>query len=93
MLTHKKLWQAIDLVAEQSGLSISGLARKAALDPTTFNKSKRMSPAGRESWPSTETLAKVLEAVGMNLVAFGKLVSSIPDEPDPKPEKSSTPRG
>ena len=42
MLTHAQIWTALDRLAERAGLSPSGLARKAGLDPTTFNKSKRI---------------------------------------------------
>jgi phage repressor protein C with HTH and peptisase S24 domain len=87
MLTHKKLWQAIDTVAENCNLTASGLARKCGLDATTFNASKRTSPDGRERWPSTETLSKVLEVAGMDLVAFGELVNSLPETPKPQPQK------
>src|SRR5262249_27213622 len=48
-------------------LSTSGLARKAGLDPTTFNKSKRATADGRLRWPSTESISKVLEATGSSL--------------------------
>ena len=54
MLTHAQIWTALDRLAERAGLSPSGLARKAGLDPTTFNKSKRITGDGRERWPSTE---------------------------------------
>ena len=42
MLTHAQVWSAIDRLAARAGLSASGLARRAGLDPTTFNKSKRI---------------------------------------------------
>lgn len=87
MLTHKKLWQAIDTVAENCNLTASGLARKCGLDATTLNMSKRTSPEGRERWPSTETLSKVLEVAGMDLVAFGELVNSLPETPKTQPQK------
>jgi phage repressor protein C with HTH and peptisase S24 domain len=61
-LTHKSLWKALDKLANQQGLSPSGLARRAGLDATTFNPSKRRTQAGRQRWPSTESIAKVLEA-------------------------------
>lgn len=67
MLTHADVWRAIDRLAERHGLSTSGLARKAGLDPTTFNKSKRATADGRLRWPSTESIAKVLEATGASL--------------------------
>ena len=47
--------------------SASGLAKRAGLDPTSFNKSKRVTGEGRPRWPSTESLAKVLEATGASL--------------------------
>jgi phage repressor protein C with HTH and peptisase S24 domain len=51
-------------------MTASGLARKAGLDATSFNKSKRTSPEGRDRWPSTESIAKVLAATGETLDAF-----------------------
>ena len=60
MLTHPALWAAIDRLAQRHGLSVSGLAKRAGLDPTTFNPSKRTGRDGKPRWPSTESLAKVL---------------------------------
>ncbi|MBI3675103.1 MAG: helix-turn-helix transcriptional regulator [Proteobacteria bacterium] len=62
MLTHSQVWEAIDALAERYGLSASGLAKAAGLDPTTFNKSKRVGPDGRLRWPSTESISKILQA-------------------------------
>ncbi len=62
--SHQQIWTALDALAERHGLSASGLARKAGLDPTTFNPSKRASPGGRQRWPSTESVAKALVATG-----------------------------
>ena len=45
MLTHDQIWTALDRLAERGGLSPSGLARRSGLDPTTFNKSKRIRTA------------------------------------------------
>ncbi len=60
MFTHDDIWAAIDRLAETKGLSASGLARQAGLDPTAFNRSKRISPNGKPRWPSTESLSKIL---------------------------------
>lgn len=60
MLTHQEIWQAIDNLAETNGFSTSGLAKKAGLDPTSFNKSKRFSPDGKPRWPSMESVSKIL---------------------------------
>ena len=62
MLTHNQIWTAIDRLAARAKLTPSGLAKKAGLDPTTFNKSKRVTPEGRPRWPSTESVAKALQA-------------------------------
>lgn len=70
MLTHRAIWDALDALAERHGFTASGLARIAGLDATAFNKSKRVSKDGRERWPSTESLAKVLEATGESFDQF-----------------------
>ncbi|SCA55381.1 Transcriptional regulator [Candidatus Terasakiella magnetica] len=70
MLKHADIWRALDRLAQEYGLSASGLAKKAGLDPTTFNKSKRVTREGKARWPSTESIAKVLEATGSNLNEF-----------------------
>ena len=70
MLTHEQVWAAIEALAERHGLGMSGLARKSGLDPTTFNRSKRVGADGRLRWPSTESLAKILDATGVTLDGF-----------------------
>jgi phage repressor protein C with HTH and peptisase S24 domain len=74
MLRHSEIWRAIDLLAQQHGLSASGLARKSGLDPTTFNKSKRTTRDGKQRWPSTESVARVLEATGATMADFVSLL-------------------
>ena len=74
MLSHERIWSALDALAERHGLTASGLARRAGLDPTSFNKSKRSGSDGRQRWPSTESLAKVLDATGSSLDDFMRLV-------------------
>lgn len=70
MFSHDGIWGAIDAIAEHYDMSPSGLARRAGLDPTSFNKSKRLSADGRLRWPSTESIAKVLEATGASVEQF-----------------------
>jgi phage repressor protein C with HTH and peptisase S24 domain len=70
VLSHARIWAAIDRLAERNHLTASGLARSAGLDPTTFNKSKRASPDGRPRWPSTESIAKILAATRTEVGAF-----------------------
>src|SRR6188508_3394339 len=74
MLTHAQIWTALDRLAARSGLSPSGLAKKAGLDPTTFNKSKRITPDGRPRWPSTESVSKSLAATGVTMDTFVSLI-------------------
>lgn len=70
MLSHGQIWSAIDKLAERKQLTPSGLARRAGLDPTTFNRSKRVAADGRERWPSTESLSKILDATGTSIGDF-----------------------
>ena len=76
MLQHDDIWRAVDRLASKYGMSASGLARKAGLDPTTFNKSKRASKDGKRRWPSTESVAKILDATGASLDEFVGLISN-----------------
>jgi len=74
VLSHDRVWAAIDALAERYSLSASGLAKRAGLDSTAFNKSKRLSSDGRPRWPSTESLAKIIEATGASLDEFTGLI-------------------
>ncbi len=81
MLSHERIWAAIDVLAERHALSVSGLARRAGLDPTTFNRSKRVAHDGRPRWPSTESISKILEATGETLERFLDLAAPPPAPP------------
>lgn len=76
MLTHAQIWRAVDRLAERHGMTASALAKRAGLDATTFNRSKREAPDGRPRWPSTESIAKILAATGASLDDFMQLVQS-----------------
>ncbi len=80
-LTHEQVWSAIDAIAARYGLSASGLAKKSGLDATSFNKSKRVAPDGHLRWPSTESVAKVLEATGATVDEFISLLSKDQSRP------------
>jgi phage repressor protein C with HTH and peptisase S24 domain len=73
-LTHDQIWTALDRLAERAGLSASGLAKRSGLDPTTFNKSKRITADGRERWPSTESISKALTATSSSIDNFVQLI-------------------
>ncbi len=70
MIEHKYIWEAIDALAERHGMSTSKLARLAGLDPTAFNKSKRIDKDGQERWPSTQSIAKILAATNETFEDF-----------------------
>lgn len=74
MLTHEKIWQAVDRLATLFGYSPSGLAKQAGLDPTSFNKSKRFGVDGKPRWPSTESISRILGATGATMSDFLALV-------------------
>jgi phage repressor protein C with HTH and peptisase S24 domain len=76
MLSHDRVWAAIDALAARYSLSASGLAKLAGLDSTAFNKSKRLSADGRPRWPSTESLSKIIEATGASLDEFVMLLEN-----------------
>ncbi|TFF27138.1 helix-turn-helix transcriptional regulator [Jiella endophytica] len=75
MFSHDRIWAAIDALAARHNLSASGLARRAGLDPTTFNRSKRSAGDGRPRWPSTESIAKVIQATGATIEDFTTLMA------------------
>lgn len=79
-LSHGEIWRAIDALAERFDMTPSAMARMAGLDPTSFNRSKRGSAEadGRARWPSTESLAKLLEATGVNFSEFAALTERTP---------------
>ncbi len=77
MLTHEQIWRAIDRLATLFGYSPSGLAKQSGLDPTSFNKSKRISPDGKPRWPSTESISRILNATGATMSDFLSLVEDV----------------
>ncbi len=74
-MNHSQIWRAIDALAARRGLSASGLARAAGLDPTTFNKSKRQAPDGKPRWPSTESVTRALAAAETSWDEFAALIA------------------
>lgn len=76
MLQHGDVWRGIDRLAAKHGLSASGLARRAGLDPTAFNPSKRITREGRPRWPSTESVAKILAVTSESFSSFVQLTGA-----------------
>ncbi|MBD5405448.1 hypothetical protein HDR59_02765 [bacterium] len=69
---HSKIWKVIDKIAYTNGLSVSALARKAGLDSTAFNKSKRFYPSGKRRWPSSESICKIFKVMNMDWELFSQ---------------------
>jgi phage repressor protein C with HTH and peptisase S24 domain len=76
-LSHTEIWTAIDALAKRFDMSPSAMAKMAGLDPTSFNRSKRGDADTRPRWPSTESLAKVLEATGVGFSEFAALTERV----------------
>ena len=86
-LSHGQIWKAIDGLARREGLSASALARRAGLDATSFNPSKRFGPGDppRPRWPSTESLTRILQATGLSLGEFAAMAQDAPERPSTVP--------
>ncbi|MFW2343252.1 S24 family peptidase [Brevundimonas sp.] len=86
-LTHVQIWRGLDRLALAEGLTASGLARRAGLDPTAFNPSKRLGPPpeARPRWPSTESLTRVLTVCGLSLGQFARLAEDAEEPPTAVP--------
>lgn len=81
-MEYEQVWDAVDKLAKLHGLSPSGLAKKAGLDATTFNKSKRMRHDGKKRWPSLDSINKILEACNISFEQFYQLID---EDLTPKP--------
>ena len=86
-LSHAQIWKAIDGLARREGISASALARRAGLDATSFNPSKRFGPGDppRPRWPSTESLTRILQATGLSLGEFAAMAQDAPERPSTVP--------
>ena len=75
-MQYEQVWNAVDKLAKMQGLSASGLAKKAGLDATTFNKSKRIRPDGKKRWPSLDSINKIMEVSGITFEQFYSLLET-----------------
>ena len=71
-MKYDTVWSAVDNLAKSLGMSPSGLAKKSGLDSTTFNRSKRKRPDGKNRWPSLDSLNKVFEFCNITFEEFYK---------------------
>src|SRR6478609_3578364 len=90
-LSHTEIWTAIDALAKRYDMSPSAMAKMAGLDPTAFNRSKRGEGDARPRWPSTESLAKVLEATGVCFSEFAALTERAPSQRTSGPNPRAVP--
>lgn len=81
-LTHAKIWKGLDALAKREGISPSALARRAGLDPTSFNPSKRFGPGDppRPRWPSTESVMRVLSTSDISLAEFASMAEDVGEQ-------------
>lgn len=70
MFSHTDIWNAIEEFAKHNNMTCSGLAKSCGLDATTFNKSKRFTKFGQPRWPTTQSLAKILQATNSDIMDF-----------------------
>lgn len=78
---HDGVWHAIETVADRNGYSLSGLAIALGMSSTSFNKSKRITRAGKMHWPSTEVIARICQMTGIRFADFGQLVDTASPPP------------
>ena len=78
-MKYNEIWEAVDKLAEINGLTPSGLAKKAGLDPTTFNKSKRFRPDGKKRWPSLDSINKITSVCHMSFEDFYHILDETGD--------------
>ena len=83
-IDHFKIWKSIDKIAYINGISVSALAKKAGLDSTAFNKSKRRYPCGKCRWPSTESVCKVLRVMNLDWGKFCQYMDEVEVSEDMK---------
>lgn len=76
-MKHQDLWNAIDAMAAENKLSCSAMAIRGGLCSTTFNKSKRVAPGGKERWMSMQSVVKVLDSMNKNMAYFADFVDKM----------------
>lgn len=69
---HDIVWAVIEEIARMNNLTVSALAKKANLDATSFNISKRVGLNGPH-YPSFTTLLAVFKATGLDWKDWARL--------------------
>ncbi|KDE19355.1 transcriptional regulator [Acetobacter aceti 1023] len=70
MIPAERIWHALDTLAQERGMTPSGLARAAGLDATTFNPSRRQTGNGVWRWPALPSLLRALDVLRVSLAQF-----------------------
>jgi len=73
-MAHGEFWNALEEMAAAQNISCSALALRSGLSSTTFNKSKRYTRDGKARWISLQSLAKVLDTIGVDFGYFAGFV-------------------
>lgn len=74
MITQERVWNAIDKIAKEKGVSLTKLSELSNLDKTCLYPTKRTLPYGIIHYPSLGTVEKILSATGITFVEFAKMV-------------------
>lgn len=74
MIPAERIWHALDTLAQERGLTSSGLARAAGLDATAFNPSRRYTGNGVWRWPALPSLLRALDVLRVSLAQFEALI-------------------
>lgn len=66
-MTHAEVWKMIDEFAKSQGISTFRLGRIAGLNDSSLLPGKRFIKGTQEKWPSTKTIAKILNSTKTSL--------------------------
>ncbi len=69
-IKNTDIWYALDKLATTKGISLSRMAILSDLDPTVFNKSKRVDKNGKPHWVTMGTLVAVLKSMDISWTEF-----------------------
>lgn len=74
MITQERVWNAIDKIAKEKGVSLMALSKMSRLDCGALAKARRKLPYGIVHYPSMTTIEKVLSATDISFIEFAKMV-------------------
>lgn len=77
MISPEDIWETLDALALERGLTPSGLARAAGLDPTTFNPSRRCTASEEMRWMALPSLLQALESLKISPALFFRRLEGV----------------